>query len=167
VHARTRVLLLAGAALVAGVLVLTTALWPVLDPLTQRTPLPAEARSTHAGVPVPASAERCAFQDRTVAGSVRWCMPSGVSVATLGQWYDDALPPGRNAGDLRWCVETRQSDGSRRALWSTSEGLVGYVLPADPPRIAADPIHDAVAVQVVVLSGSGCPAVARTSREDR
>jgi hypothetical protein len=165
VHARTPALLLAGAALVAGVVVVTTALWPVLGPMTQRTPLPAEFRSTDAGVPVPASAERCAVQDRAVAGSVRWCMPDGVSVATLERWYQDTLPPGQDAGDLRWCVQTHQSDGSRRALWSTTEGLVGYVLPPEPPHVVADPLNDAVAVHVVVLPGSGCPAVARASRE--
>ncbi len=167
VHARTRALLMAGATLVAGVLVVIASLWPVLGPLTQRTALPAESASTEAGVPVPASAERCAVQDRTVAGSVRWCVPSGVSVATLERWYDDALPSGRDAGDLRWCVRTVQSDGSRRSLWVTPEGLVGYVLPAEPPHEVQNPVDDAVAVQVVVLPGSGCPAAARAAREPR
>jgi hypothetical protein len=119
---------LAGITLVGLALVVATTFRPVLGPLTQRTPLPPAAQWTDAGVPVPASAGRCAVQDVTDPGSVRWCMPGGVGAATVARWYRDVLPPGRDAGDRRWCVEQRQADGSRRALWSTGAGLVGYVL---------------------------------------
>jgi hypothetical protein len=179
----TRARLLTGAAVAAAVLVLAQALWPVLGPLTQRTPLSPAVTSTDAGVPVPASATRCAAVGPTVADvtagdSGRWCVPDGVSVATLTGWYDDVLPPGRDAGRLRWCVEQRLDDGSRRALWSTGTGLVGYVLPPEGPRFGAhgtaraagvravDDV-EAVGVEVVVLAGSACHPVARASREQQ
>jgi hypothetical protein len=159
VNARTRTGLLAAAALVAGALIMGGSLWPVLGPLTERTPLPAATRSTDAGVPVPASAQRCAGE----VGSLRWCVPSGVSVRTLSQWYDDVLPPGHDAGPLRWCVEQRLGDGGRRALWSTGAGLVGYVLPSELPPVKGH--IDTVGVDVVSFPGSACPSVARASRE--
>ncbi len=138
---------------------------PVLSLVTQRTPLPPAVQWTDAGVPVPASAGRCTAQDVTDPGSVRWCMPGGVSVATVEQWYRDVLAPGRDAGDLRWCVQQRQADGSRRALWSTGAGLVGYVLPPQPPRLPAQELEDPVAVEVVVLPGGSCHPVTRAGRE--
>ena len=162
VNAGRRAALAVGGTLVGGSLVIGTALWPVLGPLTQRTPLPAAARSTDAGVPVPELAHRCAVQDATAVGSVRWCLPGGVSVRTVEKWYDDVLPAGRDSGRLRWCVEQRLDDGSRRALWSTEAGLVGYVLPPEPPQ----PNHRATdnSVEVVVLSGSSCHPVTRVDR---
>ncbi len=156
---------LAGIAVILLVLVLARASWPLLGPLAQRTPLPPAAQWTDAGVPVPASAGQCAAQDRTDPGSVRWCMPTGVSAATVDRWYRDVLPPGRDAGDLRWCVEQRQADGSRRSLWSTGAGLVGYLLPPQPPRPPVQELEDPVAVEVVVLPAEACHPAARASRE--
>jgi hypothetical protein len=164
VNAGRRAALTFGGTLVGGSLVIGTALWPVLGPLTQRTPLPAAARSTDAGVPVPETAHRCAVQDAAAAGSVRWCLPGGVSVRTVEEWYDDVLPAGRDSGRLRWCVEQRLDDGSRRALWSTDAGLVGYVLPPEPLHPNDQATNSSVAVEVVVLSGSSCHAVTRVSR---
>ena len=159
-----RAILLAGLTVIAAVLMIGTALWPVLEPLTLRTSLPAASRSVD-GVPVPESARRCAAQDPTTPTSVRWCMPSGVSAATVARWYADVLPAGQDAGRLTWCVEQHQSDGGRRALWSTGTSLVGYVLPADRERPEIERIDDEVAVEVVRLDGSPCPPAARASRE--
>jgi hypothetical protein len=92
-------------------------------------------------------------------------MPSGVSVATVDRWYRDVLPPGRDADGLRWCVEQRQADGSRRALWSTGAGLVGYVLPPQPPRPLVQELEEPIAVEVVVLPGETCHPATRASRE--
>jgi hypothetical protein len=92
-------------------------------------------------------------------------MPHGVSAATVDRWYRDVLPPGRDAGDLRWCVEQRSGDGSRRALWSSDAGLVGYVLPPQPPRPAPQAPADPVTVTVVMLPGEACHAAARAGRE--
>jgi hypothetical protein len=156
---------LAGIAVAGVALVVATTSRPVLGPLTQRTPLPPAVQLTDAGVPVPASAGRCATQDVADPGSVRWCMPDGVSAATVDRWYRDALPPGRDAGALRWCVEQYQGDGSRRALWSTGAGLAGYVLPPQPPRHPAQELEDPVAVAVVVLPGEPCHPATRASRE--
>ncbi len=146
-------------------LVVATTSRPVIAPLTQRTPLPPAVQWTDAGVPVPASAGRCAAQDVADPGSVRWCMPDGVSATTVDRWYRDVLPPGRDAGGLRWCVEQRREDGSRRALWSTGTGLVGYVLPPLPPRPLTQEPEAPVAVAVVVLPGEACHPAARASRE--
>lgn len=165
VNAGRRAGLLAGVTVLWGTLVVATAFRPVLGSLTQRTPLPAAVHWTDAGVPVPAPAGRCAVQDVTDPGSIRWCMPGGVSAATVERWYRDVLPPGRDADGLRWCVEQRQPDGSRRALWSTDAGLVGYVLPPQPPRPLMQELEDPVAVEVVVLSGETCHPVTRASRE--
>ncbi len=156
---------LAGIAVVGLTLVVATTFRPVLGPLTQRTPLPPAVQGTDAGVPVPAPAGRCAAQDVTDPGSVRWCMPAGVSAATVERWYRDVLPPGRDAGGLRWCVQQRWGDGSRRALWSTGAGLVGYVLPPQPPRLPTPALEDPVAVTVVVLPGEACHPATRASRE--
>jgi hypothetical protein len=150
---------------VAGVaLVVATTLRPVLYPLTQRTPLPPAVRWTDAGVPVPASAGQCTAQDVADPGSVRWCMPDGVSAATVDRWYRDVLPPGRDTGGLRWCVEQRRGNGSRRELWSTGAGLVGYVLPPLPPRPPTQELEDPVAVTVVVLPGEACHPATRAGR---
>jgi hypothetical protein len=155
----------AALAVFGAALVVATAPRPLLGPLTQRTPLPpAAAQSTDTGVPVPASAVRCAAPDPAAPGSVRWCMPHGVSAATVDRWYRDVLPPGRDAGDLRWCVEQRSGDGSRRALWSSAAGLVGYVLPPQPPRPAPLAPADPVAVAVVLLPGEACHPASRASR---
>jgi hypothetical protein len=151
--------------LVAAVLVLAVAIWPVLGPVvTQRSTLPVAARSTEAGIPVPGSAERCRVQGSADSGTVRWCLPAGVSATTLEQWYDRTLPPGRDAGGLRWCVEQYRSNGSRLALWSTDSGLVGYQLPPLPPHVETGDVEGAMAVYVVVLPGATCPGAARTSR---
>ncbi len=169
VNTSVRTCILAAALVATGVFVMAWPLWPVLGPLTQRTPLSPAARWSDAGVPVPASAHRCAADAATDAGSdgdsVRWCMPSGVSVATLAQWYDETLPPGRDAGRLRWCVEQREADGSRRALWSSGAGLVGYVLPPQQPRPRTAGTDDVAGVETVVLPGTACHPVARSSRE--
>jgi hypothetical protein len=158
---------LTGIAVLAGVLVVVVALWPVLVPLTQRTTLAGTARWTGVGIPVPEVAHRCTPQSTvaqsTVADSGRWCLPRGVSAATLAHWYDDVLPAGRDAGDLRWCVQKWQSDGGRRSLWSSGDALVGYVLPPEDIRLHV-PI---VAVNVVVLPGSACPSATRADREHR
>jgi len=168
---------LTGIAVLAGVLVVVVALWPVLVPLTQRTTLADTARWTGAGIPVPEVAHRCTPQptvaqstvaqsmvaQSTVADSGRWCLPRGVSSATLAHWYDDVLPAGRDAGDLRWCVQTWQSDGGRRSLWSSGDALVGYVLPPEDIRLHVP----TVAVNVVVLPGSACPSATRADREHR
>jgi hypothetical protein len=163
VNAGPRAWFLAAALLAVGTLFMARALWPVLDPLTQRTPLSDDARSTDAGIPVPASAGRC-DADAADESATRWCMPTGVSVATLAGWYADVLPAGRDAGDLRWCVEQRQADGGRRALWSAGDALVGYVLPPEPPRPPTTGADKAVAVEVVELSGSACHPVTRAVR---
>ncbi len=165
VNAGRRAALLAGVTVLSASLVVAAAFRPLLGPLTQRTPLPAAVQWTDAGVPVPASADRCAVQDLTSPGSVRWCMPGGVSAATVDRWYRDVLPPGGDAYGLRWCVEQRQADGSRRALWSTGAGLVGYVLPPRPPRPPAQEIEDPVVVVTVVSPGAACHPVTRGSRE--
>jgi hypothetical protein len=165
VNAGRRAGLLAGVTVLWGTLVVVTAFRPVLGSLTQRTPLPAAVHWTDAGVPVPASADRCAVQDLVVPSSIRLCMPGGVSAATVDRWYHDVLPPGRDAYGLRWCVEQRQPDGSRRALWSTDAGLVGYVLPPQPPRPPMQELEDPVAVEVVVLPGETCHPATRASRE--
>ncbi|WP_166487484.1 hypothetical protein [Geodermatophilus obscurus] len=157
---------LAGITVVLLALVLATASWPVLGSLAQRTPLPPAAQWTDAGVPVPASAGRCAAQDGTDPGSVHWCMPAGVSAATVDRWYRDVLPPGRDAGGLRWCVEQRRTDSSRRVLWSTGAGLAGYVLPQQPPRPPTQELEDPVAVEVVVLPGGSCHPATRAGREE-
>jgi hypothetical protein len=158
---------LTGIAVLAGVLVVVVALWPVLVPLTQRTTLAGTARWTGVGIPVPEVAHRCTPQSTvaqsTVADWGRWCLPRGVSAATLAHWYDDVLPAGRDAGDLRWCVQTWQSDGGRRSLWSSGDALVGYVLPPEDIRLHVP----TVAVNVVVLPGSACPSAARADREHR
>jgi hypothetical protein len=158
---------LTGIAVLAGVLVVVVALWPVLVPLTQRTTLAGTARWTGVGIPVPEVAHRCTPQSTvaqsTVADSGRWCLPRSVSAATLAHWYDDVLPAGRDAGDLRWCVQTWQSDGSRRSLWSSGDALVGYVLPPEDLRLHVP----TVAVNVVVLPGSACPSATRADREYR
>jgi hypothetical protein len=158
---------LTGIAVLAGVLVVVVALWPVLVPLTQRTTLAGTARWTGVGIPVPEVAHRCTSQSTvaqsTVADSGRWCLPRGVSAATLAHWYDDVLPAGRDAGDLRWCVQTWQSDGGRRSLWSSGDALVGYVLPPEDIRLHVP----TVAVDVVVLPGSACPSATRADREHR
>jgi hypothetical protein len=148
----------------APILALTSR--PVLSLVTQRTPLPPAAQWTDAGVPVPASAGRCAAQDGTDPGSVHWCMPAGVSAATVDRWYRDVLPPGRDAGGLRWCVEQRRTDSSRRVLWSTGAGLAGYVLPQQPPRPPTQELEDPVAVEVVVLPGGSCHPATRAGREE-
>ncbi len=153
---------LAAITVVGLALLLTSTPWPVLSTLTQRTPLPATARWTDAGVPVPPSAGRCAEQDLAPPDAVPWCMPGGVSAATVERWYRDVLPAGRDAGHLRWCVEQRQADGSRRELWSTGAGLVGYVLPPQPPH---PPTQEPVAVAVVVLPGEACHPATRANRE--
>jgi hypothetical protein len=93
-------------------------------------------------------------------------MPAGVSAATVDRWYRDVLPPGRDAGGLRWCVEQRQTDGSRRALWSTGAGLAGYVLPPQPPRPPTQELEDPVAVEVVVLPVGSCHPATRAGREE-
>jgi hypothetical protein len=160
---------LAGIGIVAGVvlaaLILTQAAWPVLGPvLTQRSALPAAQRSTDAGIPVPGSAERCPGPGSSAAGTVRWCLPAGVSAAAVARWYDRALPPGRDSGPLRWCVEQYRSNGSRLELWSVESGLVGYQLPPEPPHHATGVVGDAMAVSVVTLPGTTCPAAARASR---
>ena len=160
-RAALAVITVGGAALVG-----VTTLRPLLDPLAEQTPLPPAAQWTDAGVPVPASAGRCAAQDPAASDSLRWCMPDGTSVATVHRWYRDVLPPGRDADGLRWCVEQRQGDGSRRALWSTGAGLVGYVLPPQPPRPLTQELGDPVAVAVVVLAGQACHPVTRTGREE-
>jgi hypothetical protein len=165
VNAVRRAALLAGVTVLLGILIIAAAFRPLLVPLTQRTPLPAAVHWTDAGVPVPASADRCAVQDLTNPGSVRWCMPGGVSAATADRWYRDVLPPGRDAYGLRWCVEQRQADGSRRALWSIGGGLVGYVLPPQPPRPPTQEIEDSVVVAIVVSPGAACHSVTRSSRE--
>ncbi len=165
VKAGGRAILLTAVAVVGGLAVVAAALWPVIGPVTQRTTLPRAALATDAGVPVPRSADRCAVQDPAAAGSVRWCMPPGVSVTTLTRWYEDVLPAGRDAGPLRWCVEQRLADGSRRALWSSPEGLVGYALPPQRMRAPAAALDDNVAVQVVTMPGTGCHPAARASRE--
>jgi hypothetical protein len=168
VNAGARAWFLAVALLAVGTLFIARALWPELAPLTQRTPLPDDARSTEAGIPVPAAAARCAATVADEAAGedfARWCMPTGVSADTLARWYADALPAGRDAGGLRWCVEQRQADGGRRALWSTGDALVGYVLPPEHPRPPVTGSDDAVAVEVVVLSGSACHPATRTGRE--
>jgi hypothetical protein len=158
---------LTGIAVLAGVLVVVVALWPVLVPLTQRTTLADTARWTGVGIPVPEVAHRCTplstVAQSTVADSGRWCLPRGVSAATLAHWYDDVLPAGRDAGDLRWCVQTWQSDGGRRSLWSSGDALVGYVLPPEDIRLHVP----TVAVNVVVLPGSACPSATRADREHR
>jgi hypothetical protein len=92
-------------------------------------------------------------------------MPGGVSVATVDRRYRDVLTPDRDAGDLRWCLQQRQADGSRRVLWSTGAELVGYVLPPQPPRLPAQELEDPVAVEVVVLPGGSCHPVTRAGRE--
>jgi hypothetical protein len=158
-----RAALLAAITVVGAVLALIQSLWPVLGPLTQRTPLPAASRSIY-GVPVPEAGRRCRAQDVAEPGSVRWCLP-GVSTATLAQWYADTLPPGRSTGDLRWCVEQHLTDGSRRALWATSCGLVGYVLPPARTQPGAPSFGDATAVEVLLLAGLPCHPATRTARE--
>ncbi len=165
VNASRRAALLAGVTVLCGTLVVAAAFRPQLGPLTQRTPLPAAVQWTDAGVPVPASADRCAGQDLTNPGSVRWCMPAGVSAATADRWYRDVLPRGRDSHGLRWCVEQRQDDGSRRALWSTGAGLVGYVLPPRPPRPPTQEIEDHVVVVIIALPGAACHPATRASRE--
>jgi hypothetical protein len=158
---------LTGIAVLAGVLVVLVALWPVLLPLTQRTTLADTARWTGVGIPVPEVAHRCSprstVAQSTVADSGRWCLPRGVSAATLAHWYDEVLPAGRDAGDLRWCVQQWQSDGDRRSLWSSGDALVGYVLPPEDTRLHVR----TVAVKVVVLPGSACPSATRADREHR
>jgi hypothetical protein len=165
VNAARRTGLLVGITVFAGILLVTKSLWPVVGPLTQRTELAAAARSTDAGVPVPTAARPCAAQDPSLAGSTRWCLPTGVSAQTIARWYAARLPAGRDAGPLRWCVEQRQADGSRQALWSNGTGLVGYVLPPQPPHPQTASIDGRIAVTVVTLPGSSCPAAARVSRE--
>jgi hypothetical protein len=168
VGAGRRAAVLAGVTVVAAVLV-AGALWPLLRPLAQRTALPPAARATDAGVPVPAAAQPCTEPPAASPGSASWCLPAGVNAATVSRWYDSAMPAGHDAGPLRWCVEQRLADGGRRALWSTGTGLVGYELPPLPsvqpavqsPGAPAEPL----AVTVVTLAGSTCPAAARTSRE--
>jgi hypothetical protein len=150
---------------VLGVAVAVAAgLWPIVGPsLTQRAALPAASRSVD-GVPVPASAQRCAMQDPWLRGSTRWCLPADVSAATVARWYDEVLPPGRDAPGLRWCVAGHLSDGSSRALWATGDGLVGYILP--PERVRWNSRFGArVAVEVVRFPGLPCHPAARASRE--
>jgi hypothetical protein len=164
-----RAAVLAALTVVGTVLALAAALWPVVGPLTQRAALPPPARSVD-GVPVPEPARRCAVQDALQPDSERWCLPAGVSAATLARWYRQALPPGADADGLRWCVEQYQEDGNRRALWSTAGGLVGYELPAQRPRPrdtaspATTTTGDELAVTVVRLPNSPCPAAARVNR---
>jgi hypothetical protein len=164
VSAGRRVALLAAITVVGAVLALAQSLWPVLGPLTQRTALPAASRSIY-GVPVPEVGRRCGTQDVAVPGSVRWCLPGGVSTATVARWYADALPPGRDAGDLRWCVEQYLTDGSRRALWASDGGLVGYVLPPARARQGGPSFGDGTAVKVVRLAGLPCHPATRAGRE--
>lgn len=159
-----RAALLAAITVVGAALALIQSLWPVLGPMTQRTPLPAASRSM-LGVPVPAVGHRCRTQDVAVPGSVRWCLPGGVSAATLAQWYAGALPPGRSTGDLRWCVEQHLADGSRRPLWATDGALVGYVLPPERTRTGAASFGDGSVVEVVRLAGLTCHPATRTARE--
>lgn len=147
------------------VVVVGVTLRPVLTPLTQRTPLSPAAQMTDAGVPVPRSAQQCPVQGRTSAGSVRWCMPAGVSAATVHQWYLDALPPGRDAGALRWCTQEQHGDGRLSAVWSTRAGLIGYILPPQPPRPLYQELDNPVAVEVLALAGSACHPVTRATRE--
>jgi hypothetical protein len=148
-----------------AVMILARAMWPTLGPVvSQRSALSAAARTTDAGIPVPRSAERCRVQGAADSAAVRWCLPAGVSATTVEQWYDRTLPPGRDAGGLRWCVEQYGTNGSRLALWSTDGGLVGYQLPPLPPHLATGDVEGAMAVAVVVLPGAACPAAARTSR---
>jgi hypothetical protein len=165
VNAARRTGLVIAITVLAGMLFIAKALWPVAGPLTQRTELAADVRTTDAGVPVPAAARQCAAQDPSVAGSTRWCVPTGVSARTIDRWYADRLPAGRDAGPLSWCVEQRQADGSRQALWSNGTGLVGYVLPPLPPHSQTASIDGRIAVAVVALPQTPCPAAARVSRE--
>jgi hypothetical protein len=165
VNAVRRTGLLVGITVLAGSLLVTKSLWPVVGPLTQRTELAADVRTTDAGVPVPTAARPCDAQDPSVAGSTRWCMPTGVSAEAVAQWYAARLPAGRDAGSLHWCVEERQADGSRQALWSKDTGLVGYVLPPQPPHPQTASIDGRIAVAVVSQPRTPCPAAARGSRE--
>lgn len=159
-------LALTGVVILGVAVVIATTLRPVLTPLTQRTPLPAAAQMSAAGVPVPQVAKRCSPADEPPGpGWVRWCMPSGVSAHTLRQWYATALPPGRTTTGLRWCIEEQRGDGSLRALWSTGTGLVGYILPPQPPRPLNQELSHPVAVEVLALAGAACSPVTRTTRE--
>jgi hypothetical protein len=155
---------LAALAVLGAAVTVVASLWPIVGPsLTQRAPLPAASRSV-SGIPVPASAQRCAVQDPGVRASARWCLPGDVSAATVARWYDEVLPPGRDAPGLRWCVAGHLSDGSSRALWATSDGLVGYILP--PERVRPNSRFGAqVAVEVVRFPGLPCHPAARPSRE--
>ncbi len=140
-----------------------------LAPLAPRAPLPSAARTTEAGVPVPVTAQICPTQSLAVPGGVRWCLPKAVSVRTLDRWYAVALPPGRDAGALRWCVEQRQSDGTRRALWSSGDGLVGYDLPPHRPRPGIEVLEgEEVVVEVLRFPRDRpCPSAARAKRMEQ
>lgn len=164
-----RLALVTGATLLAAAL-LVVALRGVLAPLTQQTALPAAARWTSLGLPVPASAHRCDAPEGSDPGTVRWCPPGGVSAATLAAWYARTLPAGRDDGPLRWCLEEHLADGGRRALWSTRTGLLGYTLPATAwhPPVSGVPGGDGtVGVSLVTMPGSACPPAARSVREGR
>lgn len=147
----------------AAALILAAALWPVLGPLTQRAPVPPAVRWTGVGVPVPAAADRCGTGTTGGEQSVRWCLPGGTAAASLARWYARVLPAGRDTADLQWCLEQWLDDGSRRALWSTGAGLVGYVLPPGPGHPYGQRAGGA-AVAVVDLPGTACPPAARASR---
>lgn len=126
--------------------------------LLGRVALPADARVTATGVPVPTTAEPCPARGRPASGGVRWCPPAGVSADTLDRWYARALPRGHDAGALRWCVGQVLENGTHRALWSSGRSLVGYDLP--------EPGHARRAVvDVLRLPDHRCPAAARASRQ--
>ena len=115
---------------------------------------------------MPVTAQLCPTQSLAAPGGVRWCLPDGVSVGTLHRWYAAVLPPGRDAGALRWCVEQRQSDGTRRALWSSGDGLVGYDLPPRRPRPGVEALEgEETVVEVLRLPRHHpCPPATRAER---
>ncbi len=151
---------------VAGTAVAAAVLAPALGLLQPDPPLPADRVHTSVGIPVPAMAQRCPNQALAGPGGERWCLPSGVTAATLEDWYAMTLPPHQEAPGLRWCVQQVQADGSLRSIWSDGSGLLGYDLPtrqsARPGSVA--PGEEGLVVEVFRSLDHSCPAAARSSR---
>ena len=152
---------------VAGTAVAAAAVLATAQGLLQPDPaLPADRMNTSVGIPVPAMAQRCPNQALADPGGERWCLPSGVTAATLEDWYAMTLPPHQEAPGLRWCVQQVEADGSLRSIWSDGSGLLGYDLPTRlsgrPGSVA--PGEEGPVVEVFRSLDHSCPAAARSSR---